>query len=628
MRIEKGKEKERKKKMKRQIKAMEKMGKILLILMFLFSQLSFPIEVLADELSQDEETTMETENQEENQNIESEEKEEAPTQEENKVSEEVKENVSDYSVSTQQETNEENPVTEPETKRVIISINNKELENNEYTLKSNDENKTLEISYGYSDDLQKDTVDFSNKLYGDYSFNYTLENNEEVKFTIHYTGNNDEILKKYLSSNLKIEDGKIIVYGKKEGIKPEDFLKELNWNELKTDYEVIDYSLNSQEELIKTGDILSIKLAANQNATATINYSIQLLGDYNNDGLVDEKDSEYIIDEILNNNTEQNFNILDATNPVFKTGLWENNATAKDELENSLVTKEETYVGEELVVKYYLNGFKEDKLTGIEGTINYNKDLLELMNVEADGIYGGVNGNNHFAYLLDDYSSENAFMILTFKVLKKGEANISINDIKASNGVEVNLNDSISTTVKISEYGKGGDVDQTQNQVTTSQTTTTEPTVQTVSLVATPTTTVTARTIKLSSDNLIKSLKIKGYSIDFDPNKLEYSIKVKNNVKSLDLEVILNDENASYEISGNQNFKVGENTVTIKVTAEDGSERTYTLKVTKEKAKDTEETEEKSSSKTIIIILIILVIIGLIYVIFKDDEEDNKESKK
>ena len=211
---------------------------------------------------------------------------------------------------------------------------------------SDAENKTLKISYGYSDDLQTDTIDFTNKLYGDYSFKYTLSNEEEVNFTIHYVGNNDEILKNYLSSNLKIEEGKIIVYGKKEGVKPEDFLKELNWNELKTDYEVIDYSLNSQEELIKTGDILSIKLAANQNATATINYSIQLLGDYNNDGLVDEKDSEYIIDAILNNNTEQNFNIIDATNPVFKTGLWENNATAKDELENSLVTKEETYVGE------------------------------------------------------------------------------------------------------------------------------------------------------------------------------------------------------------------------------------------------------------------------------------------
>ena len=324
--------------MKRQIKAMGKMGKILLILMFLFSQLSFPIEVLADELSQDEETTMETENKDESQNIESEEKEETTTPEENKVSEEVNENVSDYSVSNQQETNSANQVTEPENKKVMISINNEELKNNEYILMSNDENKTLEISYGYSDDLQKDTVDFSNKLYGDYYFNYTLENNEEVKFTIHYNGNNDEILKKYLSSNLRIEDGKIIVYGKREGVKPEDFLKEFNWNELKTDYEVTDYSLNSQEELIKTGDILSIKVSANQNATATINYSIQLLGDYNNDGLVDEKDSEYIIDAILNNNTEQNFNIIDATNPVFKTGLWENNATAKDELENSLVT--------------------------------------------------------------------------------------------------------------------------------------------------------------------------------------------------------------------------------------------------------------------------------------------------
>lgn len=614
--------------MKRQIKAMEKMGKILLILMFLFSQLSFPIEVLADELSQDEETTMETEKQKEEQIIESKEKEEQ-SEEDNKVEE--KENTLENTVSTQQESNEGNqiPVVEDtETKKVTISINDTELENNGYELMSDAENKTLKISYGYSDDLQTDTIDFTNKLYGDYSFKYTLSNEEEVNFTIHYVGNNDEILKNYLSSNLKIEEGKIIVYGKKEGVKPEDFLKELNWNELKTDYEVIDYSLNSQEELIKTGDILSIKLAANQNATATINYSIQLLGDYNNDGLVDEKDSEYIIDAILNNNTEQNFNIIDATNPVFKTGLWENNATAKDELENSLVTKEETYVGEELVVKYYLNGFKEDKLTGIEGTINYNKDLLELMNVETNATFGGMNENNHFAYLLDDYSSENAFMILTFRVLKKGEANISIDDIKASNGVEVNLNDNISTIVKISEYGKGGDVEENQNSVTTTQNTDSTPAVQLVNLVAAPTTTITPKTIKLSSDNLIKTLKIKGYTIDFDPNKLEYSIKVKNNTKSLNLEIVLSDENASYEVSGNQNFKVGENLVTIKVTAEDGSERTYTLKVTKDKSKDTEEQEEENSSKTIIIILIILVIIGLIYVIFKDDEEDSKESKK
>lgn len=619
--------------MKRQIKAMEKMGKILLILMFLFSQLSFPIEVLADELSQDEETTMETEKQKEEQIIESKEKEEQSekqSEEDNKVEE--KENTLENTVSTQQESNEGNqsPVVEdPETKKVTISINDTELKNNEYTLTSDAENKTLKISYGYSDDLQTDTIDFTNKLYGDYSFKYTLSNEEEVNFTIHYIGNNDEILKNYLSSNLKIEEGKIIVYGTKEGIKPNDLLQELNWTKLEQDYNVTGYTLNSQEELIKTGDILSIKTTINQNITTTINYSIQVLGDYNNDGLVDEKDAEYIIDEILNNNSEQNFNIIDATNPVFKTGIWENNAIAKDELENSLVTKEETYVGEELVVKYYLNGFKEDQLTGIEGTINYNKDLLELMNVEANGVYGGVNKDNHFAYLLDNYSSENAFMILTFKVLKKGDANISIDEIKASNGVEVNLNDSISTTVKINEYGKGGDVEQTQNPVTTTPTpTVAEPTVQPVNLVTMPSSTVTVRTIKLSSDNLIKSLKIKGYSIDFDPNKLEYSIKVKNNVKSLDLEIILNDENASYEVSGNQNFKVGENPVTIKVTAEDGSERTYTLKVTKEKAKEKEETEEKDSSKTIIIILIILVIIGLIYVIFKDDEEDNKESKK
>ena len=51
--------------MKKGMKTMEKFGKILLVLVFSFSQLSFPIEVLADELSQVSETTMEMKDEEE-----------------------------------------------------------------------------------------------------------------------------------------------------------------------------------------------------------------------------------------------------------------------------------------------------------------------------------------------------------------------------------------------------------------------------------------------------------------------------------------------------------------------------------------------------------------------------------
>ena len=130
--------------------------------------------------------------------------------------------------------------------------------------------------------------------------------------------------------------------------------------------------------------------------------------------------------------------------------------------------------------------------------------------------------------------------------------------------------------------------------------------------------------VALSSDSLIKSLKIKGYEIDFDPHKYEYSVKVKNSVKSLDLTIVLNDKNASYVVNGNSNFKVGENTVTIVVTAEDGSTSTYTIKVTREELEDDEE-EATKSSRPVLIVLTVLVIAGLIYVIFKDDEEEKNK---
>ena len=601
--------------MKKGMKTMEKFGKILLVLVFSFSQLSFPIEVLADELSQVSETTMEMKDEEEKvQNNEEDNKEEKGVEEEN-----------DHTATptlNQDEKNEEN--IDDSEKTIQLTING--IAADEYDLMSNDPDKMIRISYGYENEMTTEEIDFSNKLYGDYEFEYTINSTEEVvKVTIHYIGNNDEILSKYLLNDISLEEGKFVILGSFDGIKKTDFLNRIDWKKLMNEYNVSGYSTSIEEgiSIVADGEKLII-----QTDQFDISYPIQVVGDYNQDGVVDVHDSLFIIDNILTPENEKNYNILDATNPVFFTGKWENDIVAHDDLQNSFVNKTEIPVGEELVVKYYITGFQEDKLTGIEGNINYNKEILELMNVDVStDFYGTVLENGHFAYLLSNYSSEGIFMTLTFKTLKSGDANISIDNILASIGVKANLDDSVSTTVTVFENGKGGDVD-SENTITPVQTKTEEPVVTPTPVVLTNTTNVTARTIKLSSDNLIKSLTIKGYDIKFDPNTLEYSLKVKNSVKSLDLEVVLNSSSASYEISGNQNFKVGANTVTIKVTAEDGTERTYTLKVTREKAKTEEEQEEKKSSKTIIIILIILVIIGLIYVIFKDDEEDSKESKK
>ena len=88
--------------------------------------------------------------------------------------------------------------------------------------------------------------------------------------------------------------------------------------------------------------------------------------------------------------------------------------------------------------------------------------------------------------------------------------------------------------------------------------------------------------------------------------------------------IILDDESASYEVLGNENFKTGKNVVTIRVTAEDGSVRDYVINVTKKKATVVTPEKESNVSKYVIAGLIVLIIGGLVYVIFKDDEEDEK----
>ena len=206
---------------------------------------------------------------------------------------------------------------------------------------------------------------------------------------------------------------------------------------------------------------------------------------------------------------------------------------------------------------------------------------------------------------------------------------VSISDLKASYaGEEILLEENELNVdyVVTFENNKGGDTVDSKDEV-----------------VPTPLnneTTVTSR-VK-SSDSYLADLKISGVDFEFSPYTYKYEITVANDVNSLDLSVILSSNLATYSVYGNENFKVGENVVTVVVTAEDGSTHTYTLIVNKEKAKDsakdkdedTTEKKESSTSRIIIIILIILVIIGLIYLIFKDDEEDeevnsnNNDNKK
>ncbi len=85
-----------------------------------------------------------------------------------------------------------------------------------------------------------------------------------------------------------------------------------------------------------------------------------------------------------------------------------------------------------------------------------------------------------------------------------------------------------------------------------------------------------------SSDNELKSLFVNNgkMSPSFSPDNLTYNVIVAGDVTKLDLKYLTNDSKATVKVEGNTNL--GEKTVVkVIVTAEDGTTRTYTLKVTK-----------------------------------------------
>ena len=77
----------------------------------------------------------------------------------------------------------------------------------------------------------------------------------------------------------------------------------------------------------------------------------------------------------------------------------------------------------------------------------------------------------------------------------------------------------------------------------------------------------------------------------FKNSKLDYSITVPYDVQGLEVYYSVNNSKAKCTVSGNTGFEVGTNTIKVNVTAEDGTQKTYTIKVTRE--------EEKSGDATL-----------------------------
>ncbi len=360
-----------------------------------------------------------------------------------------------------------------------------------------------------------------------------------------------------------------------------------------------------------------------------------------------------------------------------------------DEIQTSLENTDSLIrTGDFFDVTLNLNGLDEDYLNMIEGLIKYDKEFLKLVTVTSNYDWvGNTNlntlGSNKLMYIGENADKDGVLLTFTFEALKEtSNTTIEFTDSKYNKDFEVLEKEDLTLDLSIKRalhtnsdlaslksnvgyFDKNFDADIMEYTLYVDSHVTNVSLDGTVadeyakvsgfktynltgdntkiSIVVTAengnnkTYVVNVVKVYKSTNNYLSSLIIEGYDISFDKDVLEYNIKVGNDVTALDLTAIADSNSATVVIEGNEDFKEGLNVVTITVTAEDGSVKTYTINVEKEKAKskindvvdDEEEiTDNNKVEKIVIVVLIILVVLGLLYLIFKKDEEEQNQKLK
>lgn len=128
----------------------------------------------------------------------------------------------------------------------------------------------------------------------------------------------------------------------------------------------------------------------------------------------------------------------------------------------------------------------------------------------------------------------------------------------------------------------------------------------------------------------LKSLSIKGYTINFDPNTTEYRINVPYETTKVEISSVLANTDSTKKTEGPSTLSVGENIYTITVTDKDGNKKVYKVIVNREEEKQEcevcetcEVCEEKTDNiwKVLAIILVIVTLAETIYMVTMRDKK-------
>ena len=169
--------------------------------------------------------------------------------------------------------------------------------------------------------------------------------------------------------------------------------------------------------------------------------------------------------------------------------------------------------------------------------LNYDKSYLQLVSSTAES------GGSRMVGYAANGSTKSKTYTFAFKTLKSGSTRVSVSSYLAydyANMSEMSLSSS-SKSIRI----------MTQEELEATY----------------------------SKDNNLKSLSVEGYELDktFNKDTLEYTINVPTGTTSVKIKAVESDSKSSVSGDGEITVTEGLNTIPIIVTAQNGSEKTYTL---------------------------------------------------
>lgn len=228
-------------------------------------------------------------------------------------------------------------------------------------------------------------------------------------------------------------------------------------------------------------------------------------------------------------------------------------------------------------VKVILRVTNNTGMNSARGTITYDASVVEIESA-GNATISGSGGSFNFSQGFDGETTSEEFTF-KFKGVGSGKASISMKKcyITNSSGNEINSSGGIAV-IKVNDSD-----DSSSDKKNDS---------------------------KKSTDSKLSKLTVSTGTLspEFKSDTYEYTLDVKEDVTSVDIEATPNDKKAKVgEIKGADSLEVGENVVEISVEAEDGSKTNYFVTINRAKAaqennndnKDEENTDNQNASSSI-----------------------------